>query len=277
MSVTTNSIITASPSIVGADAELDAAVLPPRDAVHDRRDDRLAVLALGGEQAPPERARAPRACPVASRPGRSTATTATHESTNDAPTAAMPISAPLRGSRFPKKRITTNETAGSERDDPGVSRARASALQLVDLVEVGAVQVAVDEQHDRETDADLGGGDRDDEEREHLARDRRGGRAENATRLRLTALSMSSTLISTSTRCGGRARRRRRCRTGTALRRGTGSVIMVSPSARSRRRRRARRAGASTTTSNGTTYWRKMLVADGGRSTPIGHQVVRRA
>src|SRR6185295_9598323 len=36
-------------------------------------------------------------------------------------------------------------------------------------VEVGAVEVAVDQQHDREPDADLGGGDRDDEECEDLA------------------------------------------------------------------------------------------------------------
>ena len=35
-----------------------------------------------------------------------------------------------------------------------------------------AVRVAVDEQHDRQADADLGGRDRDDEQREHLAGDR---------------------------------------------------------------------------------------------------------
>ena len=40
------------------------------------------------------------------------------------------------------------------------------------VVEVDAVQVAVDEQHDGEADADLGGGDGDHEQREHLA-DRR--------------------------------------------------------------------------------------------------------
>ena len=46
------------------------------------------------------------------------------------------------------------------------------ALQHVDVVEVGAVQVAVDEQDDREPDTDLGRGDREHEQREHLA-DRR--------------------------------------------------------------------------------------------------------
>src|SRR3954447_21711437 len=47
----------------------------------------------------------------------------------------------------------------------------ASAPQLVDLVEIGTVQVAVDQQHDGEPDADLGGGDRDDEEGEDLTGD----------------------------------------------------------------------------------------------------------
>ena len=77
----------------------------------------------------------------------------------------------------------------------------ASALQRVDVVEVGAVQVAVDEQHDREADADFGRRDREHEEREHLAGDVVSWNAPNATRLTLTAASMSSTLISTSTRC----------------------------------------------------------------------------
>ena len=44
MSVTTNSIITARPSIWMPTSKLDAAVLPPRDVLDDRRD-RDAVLA----------------------------------------------------------------------------------------------------------------------------------------------------------------------------------------------------------------------------------------
>ena len=34
------------------------------------------------------------------------------ESTNDAPTAPMPTSAPPRGRRLPNSRISTNDTAG---------------------------------------------------------------------------------------------------------------------------------------------------------------------
>ena len=60
------------------------------------------------------------------------------------------------------------------------------------------MRVAVDEQHDREADADLGGGDRDDEQREDLAGDV-ARNAENATRLMFTAFSISSMLMSTST------------------------------------------------------------------------------
>src|SRR5579862_3086565 len=47
-----------------------------------------------------------------------------------------------------------------------------SALQRVDVVEVGTMKVAVDQQHDREADADFRGGDREHEQREHLAGDR---------------------------------------------------------------------------------------------------------
>ena len=62
-------------------------------------------------------------------------------------------------------------------DDPRVvEHGCLSALQLFDAVEVGAVEVAVDEQHDREPDADLGRRDRDDEQREDLAGRVRAGR-----------------------------------------------------------------------------------------------------
>src|ERR1044071_614706 len=47
----------------------------------------------------------------------------------------------------------------------------ASALQFLDVVEVGAVQVAVDQQHDREAYTDLRGRDRQYEECEHLTDD----------------------------------------------------------------------------------------------------------
>ena len=38
--------------------------------------------------------------------------TAPHDSRNDAPTAAIPTSEPPRGKRLPKSRITTNDSAG---------------------------------------------------------------------------------------------------------------------------------------------------------------------
>ena len=107
---------------MGADAELDPAALPPGDVVHDRRDDGLAVpAALGAEHAAAECARGrSRDRRWRPRPAGSTGTTATHDSTNDAPTARMPISRPFLGIRLPKNRIRKNDTAGIGGDDPGV-------------------------------------------------------------------------------------------------------------------------------------------------------------
>src|ERR1041385_272455 len=99
-----------------------------------------------------------------------------------APTARMPDSDPPLGSFLPKNRMTRNDSAGRS----GISQAFAampasaawvtasvarsiSALHEVDLVEVDADPVAVDEQDDGQADADLGGGDGDDEEGEDLA------------------------------------------------------------------------------------------------------------
>src|SRR6266536_1065693 len=92
-------------------------------------------------------------------------------STNDAPTELTASSAPFRGRRFPKKRTATNPSAGSSGMIHAFCSICPSALQLVHAVEVGAVQVPVDEQHDGEADAHLGGSDGDHEEREHLAGD----------------------------------------------------------------------------------------------------------
>src|SRR6056297_915227 len=112
------------------------------------------------------------------------------DSANATPTAAMPTSAPLNGRRFPKNRITKNDSAGMaamiqtfSRNQPeaskkvdGPSAARAtesnmSALHEVDFGEVDAALVAEDEQHDGEADTDLGRRDRDDEQSEHLTGD----------------------------------------------------------------------------------------------------------
>src|SRR3954452_8937082 len=102
-------------------------------------------------------------------------TIAPMESRNDAHTATIPTSAPWRGKRLPSRRITTNESAGISGTSHAWSRKNIpSALQRVDVVEVGAVQVAVDEQDDGETDAHFRGRDRQHEQREHLP-DRAGG------------------------------------------------------------------------------------------------------
>ena len=84
----------------------------------------------------------------------------------------MPTSEPPFGIFFPKNRMTTNDTAGMSGTSHAWSRKNTgSALQHVDVVEIGAVQVAVDEQHHGQADADLGGGDGEHEQREHLAGD----------------------------------------------------------------------------------------------------------
>src|SRR5262249_28513167 len=104
-------------------------------------------------------------------------TSAMQASTNDAPTEVTASSAPLRGSRFPKKRTATNPSAGRSGMSQALRSICLSALQLVDAVEIRTAQVSVDEQHDRQAHAHLGGGDRDHEEGEHLAGDvaREGG------------------------------------------------------------------------------------------------------
>src|SRR2546421_1733286 len=85
------------------------------------------------------------------------------------PTARMPDSDPPLGSFLPKKRMTRNDKAGSSGISQAFSATPASvarsisALHEVDLVEVDADPVAVDEQDDRQPDADLGDGDGDDE------------------------------------------------------------------------------------------------------------------
>src|SRR5687767_2880485 len=100
------------------------------------------------------------------------------------PTVMIPDSAPPLGSFLPKKRMTTNDSAGSsgmsqafsarpaDAAEMAVSAAAASifsALHQVDLVEIDADPVAVDEQDDGETHADLGGGDGDHEQGEDLS------------------------------------------------------------------------------------------------------------
>ena len=182
---------------IGADAELDTAArhhvtecttgvttgvrAPPRE--HDALPERGQAFGLAGGVLDP-------VDPLDGRDARE------HERRRHR--ERCPISAPFFGSRLPKNMITKNETAGIAGMSQALSSIGASALQLVDIVEVGAAEVAVDQEHDRQTDTDLGGGDRDHEQREHLPGDV-WVNAENAMRLMFTAFSISSTLIRTST------------------------------------------------------------------------------
>src|SRR5258705_3155115 len=123
---------------------------------------------------PPEPPSAPR-CPML-RPSAPSAvpplaswtrmiqrTSAPQASTNDEPTARTPTSDPWRGIFLPNSRITTNDTAGISGISHAWSRKNIEALPLalhrVDVVEVGAVEVSVDQQHDRKPDTDFRGGD----------------------------------------------------------------------------------------------------------------------
>ena len=120
---------------------------------------------------------------------------------------AMPTSAPFFGSRLPTNRIARNDSpmssGSSERvlQEERVVGGEGHAQPFIDgdLVEVDVLAVAVEQQDDGEPDADLGGGDGDDEQGEDLPGDGVVGRRRSATRLMLTALRISSIDISTST------------------------------------------------------------------------------
>ena len=201
--VTTNIIITASPSIWMPTPSFDARVLEPGDVVQDGRTTascspplvaasfRLAANARS-DRRPAGAARVVDALhPLVERAAR--------EHPRSAERGDADLRAALRNP-LPEEEDDGEGDRRDERDQPGVvEEEHDSALQHVDVVEVGAVQVAVDEEHHREADSDLGRGDREHEQRERPGRRPCGGRAENATRLTLTAASISSTLISTST------------------------------------------------------------------------------
>src|SRR4051812_26496357 len=92
------------------------------------------------------------------------------------PTPTMPMSAPLPGMRLPKKRISQKKTAGMAGISQALRRKNivggpASALHQVGVVEGDARPVAEDQHDDRQPHADLGRGDRDDEQRKDLAGD----------------------------------------------------------------------------------------------------------
>src|SRR5438132_5416930 len=91
------------------------------------------------------------------------------ETTKLASTAPIPISAPRRGIRLPKKTMRKKATAGND----GMSQANRSTprspLQEIDLVDVDGLPVPVDQDDDGQPDPDLRRRHGDDEQREHLA------------------------------------------------------------------------------------------------------------
>src|SRR5579871_6236900 len=172
ISVTTNIIITQRPSIW-----MPAWILTPLNWNH------VTCLTTGNTVASPPasprcptlRPRAPSAVPPLALWTRWIhCTTAPHERMNDALNAAMPISDPSRGMRLPKNRIATNDSAGIS----GMSHAQLRkntplVLQHFEIVEIGRMEIAVNQQHNGETNAHFGRRDREHEQREHLA-DHRG-------------------------------------------------------------------------------------------------------
>src|SRR5689334_19879823 len=87
---------------------------------------------------------------------------------NERPTAPMPRKSPCRGSFLPKSRISQNDSAGRAKMIHAWVSTAALSLHQVDLGEVDRAAVAVDEKHDGQPDADLGGRDGDDEQGEDL-------------------------------------------------------------------------------------------------------------
>ena len=83
----------------------------------------------------------------------------------------MPISEPPCGQALAEEQDQEERQRRDERDDPGVGGAwRHQPFIEVDLVEVDRCGGCGRWQHDREADADLGGGHGDDEQGEHLTR-----------------------------------------------------------------------------------------------------------
>ena len=178
-----------------AEPELDPADLPPRP----RLDDRFGFVRRRVRSGSTDRRRRSRC-------------------TSAATMLAMPTSAPAHRntrlpliSNLPNRMMTAKATPGISGISQACSRNQPaewttssaasirSALHFRELVERDALAVAVDQQHHRQADADLGGGDRDDVQARR--RCRRGCLCSwlNASRLMLTELRISSIDISTIT------------------------------------------------------------------------------
>src|SRR5438132_12627237 len=91
------------------------------------------------------------------------------ETTKLASTAPIPISAPRRGIRLPKKTMRKKATAGND----GMSQANRSTprspLQEVDLVDVDGLPVPVDQDDDGQPEPDLRRRHASNEHPQHLA------------------------------------------------------------------------------------------------------------
>ena len=112
MRVTTNSIITTSPSTLVPTLKSMSPFCHHVIACTTGCTTGSASCA-GPANSPRPNARRPSLWPVALSTRSIHWKAATTDRTNAVPTAPMPISAPRSGIRFPKKRIRRNETAGS--------------------------------------------------------------------------------------------------------------------------------------------------------------------
>jgi hypothetical protein len=159
-------------------SELEAAALPPGPLCGRRFDERFG--ASPPSSAPARRSaeagghRAHRTLPAAgaSRPAGSTGTRCRSRAPARRPSRRCRSRCPCIGRRLPN-RMTHEADRRDDRDQPGVLeepatiRVTASACgehlspssQVAELVERDELAVAVDEQHHRQADADLGGGD----------------------------------------------------------------------------------------------------------------------
>src|SRR3974377_57758 len=140
ISVTTNIIITASPSIWMPALSLN---VPLSNHVVAR-----VMGSTAGPSAlkrPTARPRAPSAeVPSALRRWLIHWIAAPTDSTNDAPTAAMPTSDPLRGRRLPNNKMTANDSAGMSGTSHALSRNHivgvSLVLQQLESVEIGLAE-----------------------------------------------------------------------------------------------------------------------------------------
>ena len=128
--------------------------------------------------------------------------------TSDAAIEANATSEPFIGRRLPNRMITKKAMPGMTGISQAFSRnhpvwnsaaIHAAALHLAELVEADRTPVAVDEEHHAQPDADLGGGDGDDVDSAKTCPSTLPCMRAKAIRLRLTALRISSTDISTIT------------------------------------------------------------------------------